>query len=192
MRPGTLVTKHSATPAKPFSSPIEALRKRTPAINRPRSNNEVRSCGRPSSTQFTAKFSGPLCPECTSSRSIKGSISGRGTETQDSIANGPDCEFMTTVIFACPKCGLVHEVTQVQVRSKKSGRFDCVDCGATIHSWYGVFDYSGCRAVRMDRGRGNAALILRLQILRHSRDHQIQGDVAEPRHRKARQRGKLA
>ena len=93
------------------------------------------------------------------------------------IANEPDCEFMTTVIFACPKCGLAHEVTQVQVPTKKLGRFDCVDCGATIHSWYGVFDYSGCRAVRMDRGRGNAALILRLQILRHLRDRQIQGDV---------------
>jgi hypothetical protein len=47
-------------------------------------------------------------------------------------------------------------VTQVQVPTRKSGRFDCVGCGATIHSWYGVFDYSGCRAVRMDRGRGNA------------------------------------
>jgi hypothetical protein len=31
--PGTFLTKHSATPAKPFSSPSEALRKRTPAIN---------------------------------------------------------------------------------------------------------------------------------------------------------------
>jgi hypothetical protein len=28
-----LPTKHSAAPAKPFSSPSEALRKRTPAIN---------------------------------------------------------------------------------------------------------------------------------------------------------------
>jgi hypothetical protein len=78
------------------------------------------------------------------------------------IANGPDCEFVTTVIFACPKCGLAHEVTQVQVPTKKLGRFGCVDCGPTIHSWYGVFDYSGYRAVRMDRGRGNAALTLRL------------------------------
>src|SRR5258708_9268426 len=32
----------------------------------PRSNNGVRSCGRPSSTQSTAKFSGPPCLECTS------------------------------------------------------------------------------------------------------------------------------
>src|SRR5216684_6078907 len=37
-----------------------------------RSNNWVRSCGRPSSTQFTAKFSGPPCPECTSSQSTDG------------------------------------------------------------------------------------------------------------------------
>src|SRR3984893_8170242 len=71
---GTFLTKHSATPAKPFSSPSEALRKRTPAINGPRQNNEVRECGRPSSTQFTAKFSGPLCPECISSQWIDGSL----------------------------------------------------------------------------------------------------------------------
>jgi predicted RNA-binding Zn-ribbon protein involved in translation (DUF1610 family) len=92
-------------------------------------------------------------------------------------ANQPDCESMTTVIFACPKCGLAHEVKQVQVPTKKLGRFGCVDCGATIHSWHGLFDYSGCKAVRMDCGRGNAALILRLQILRHLRDRQTQGDV---------------
>jgi|GEM_PF-6180755 predicted RNA-binding Zn-ribbon protein involved in translation (DUF1610 family) len=92
-------------------------------------------------------------------------------------ASQPGCESMTTVIFACPKCGLAHEVTQVQVPTKKLGRFGCVDCGATIHSWHGVFDYSGCKAVRMDSGRGNAALILRLQILRHLRDRQTQGDV---------------
>jgi hypothetical protein len=76
MRPGTFLTKHSATPVKPFSSPSEALRKRTSAINGPRSNNGVRSCGHPSSIQFTAKFSGPPCPECTSSQSIDGSLAG--------------------------------------------------------------------------------------------------------------------
>jgi hypothetical protein len=84
---------------------------------------------------------------------------------------------MTTVIFACSKCGLAHKVTQVQVPTKKSGRFDCVDCGATIHSWYGVFDYSGCKPVRVGRDRGNAALILPLQIRRHLRGRQIQGDA---------------
>ena len=30
---GTFLTKHSATLAKPFSSPSEALRKRAPSIN---------------------------------------------------------------------------------------------------------------------------------------------------------------
>jgi hypothetical protein len=68
---------------------------------------------------------------------------------------------MTTVIFACPKCGLAHKVTQVQVPTKESGRFGCVDCGAIIHSWYDVFDYSGCKPVRMERGRSNGASILR-------------------------------
>ena len=64
----------------------------------------------------------------------------------------------TTVIFACPKCGLAHKVTQVQVPTKASRRFDCVDCGTIIHSWYGVFDYSDRKSVRTDRSRGNAAI----------------------------------
>ena len=93
-------------------------------------------------------------------------VFGLGTEIERGATTGlktpTRLQIMTTVIFACPKCGLGHEATQVQVPTKKLGRFDCVDCGATIHSWYGVFDYSGCRAVRMDRGRGNAALTLRL------------------------------
>src|ERR1700674_5587894 len=70
-------------------------------------------------------------------------------------ANEPDCESMATVIFACPKCGLAHEVTQVH--SPRRSRGGSIASTATIHAWYGVFDYSGCRAVRMDRGRGNAA-----------------------------------
>ena len=118
----------------------------------PRSNNGVRSCGRPSSTQFTAKFSGLPCRECVSSQTTDRFFRW-GPKTRGARLKTPArLQMMTTVIFACPKCGLAHQVTQVQVPTKKSGRFDCVDCGATIHSWHGVFDYSGCKAVRMYRG----------------------------------------
>src|SRR6267142_6841158 len=90
-------------------------------------------------------------------------VFGLGTEIERGATTGLKTrvrlQIMTTVIFACPKCGLAHKVTQVQVPPKKSGRFNCVDCGATIHSWYGVFDYSGCKAVRMDRGSGKAAFL---------------------------------
>ena len=39
MRPGTFLTKHSATPATPFSTSCEVLRKRTSATQWPGSNN---------------------------------------------------------------------------------------------------------------------------------------------------------
>ena len=57
----------------------------------------------------------------------------------------------TTVIFACPKCGLVHEVTQEHVPAKMSGGFDCADCGTAVHSWYGFFDYSNWKAIKLSR-----------------------------------------
>jgi hypothetical protein len=55
----------------------------------------------------------------------------------------------TTVIFACPQCNLAHEVTQTRSRTKKAGGFDCADCGAAVHSWYGFFDYSDWGAINM-------------------------------------------
>ena len=57
-----VLTKHSATPAKPFSSPGEALRKRATSIKGLGQQRGVQSCLRTSSTRFTAKFSGPPCP----------------------------------------------------------------------------------------------------------------------------------
>src|ERR1700737_3099448 len=57
----------------------------------------------------------------------------------------------TTVIFACPQCGLAHEVTQEHVPAKMSGGFDCADCGTAVHSWYGFFDYSNWKAIKLSR-----------------------------------------
>jgi predicted RNA-binding Zn-ribbon protein involved in translation (DUF1610 family) len=53
----------------------------------------------------------------------------------------------TKVIFACPPCNLAHEVTQTHSHTKKAGGFDCADCGAAVHFWYGFFDYSDWRAI---------------------------------------------
>src|SRR5882672_11462750 len=110
-------------------------------------------------TQFPANFSGPPCRKCTSSQPTDG-YPGAGPKSRGAtnrLKTRARLQMMTTVIFTCPKCGLAHKVTQVQVPTKKSGRFGCVDCGAMIHSWYDIFDYSGCKPVRMDRGRSNGA-----------------------------------
>jgi transcription elongation factor Elf1 len=56
----------------------------------------------------------------------------------------------TTVIFACPQCNLAHEVTQTHSHTKKAGGFDCAECGAAVHFWYGCFVYSDWRAVNMN------------------------------------------
>jgi predicted RNA-binding Zn-ribbon protein involved in translation (DUF1610 family) len=64
-------------------------------------------------------------------------------------AHSMDQRNQTTVIFACPKCGLAHEVTQQHVGAKMSGGFDCADCGTAVHSWYGFFDYSNWKAIKI-------------------------------------------
>jgi hypothetical protein len=56
----------------------------------------------------------------------------------------------TTVIFACAQCNLAHEVTQTHSHTKKAGGFDCADCGAAVHFWYGFFDYSDWGVVNMN------------------------------------------
>src|SRR6266849_10861710 len=56
----------------------------------------------------------------------------------------------TTVIFACPQCNLAYEVTQTHSRTKKAGGFDCADCGAAVHCWYGFFDFADWRAIKMN------------------------------------------
>jgi transcription elongation factor Elf1 len=43
----------------------------------------------------------------------------------------------TDVIFACPKCGLLHVATQECCGDEAAGRIDCVGCGAMVHSWVG-------------------------------------------------------
>jgi hypothetical protein len=44
---------------------------------------------------------------------------------------------------------LAHEVTQQHVGAKMSGGFDCADCGTAVHSWYGFFDYSNWKAIKI-------------------------------------------
>jgi hypothetical protein len=55
---------HFPIPAKPSGN--------EPRLSMPSVNNGVQSCLRTSSTQFTAKFSGAPCPECTSSQPTDG------------------------------------------------------------------------------------------------------------------------
>jgi len=104
-------------------------------------------------------------------------VFGLGTEIERGATTGlktpTRLQIMTTVIFACPKCGLAHQVTQVQIPAKKPGRFGCAGCGTTIHSWYGVFDYSGCKPVRMNRSYAALIPVNR----RHLWGCQVQGDV---------------
>src|SRR5713226_5306673 len=52
--------------------------------------------------------------------------------------------------------GRAHSRSTARAVSRFMGRiWTAASRGATIHSWYRVFDYSGCKAVRMDHGRDN-------------------------------------
>jgi hypothetical protein len=49
----------------------------------------------------------------------------------------------TIVIFSCPKCGIAFRATQEQFPYERPVRFDCVDCNAGVHSWTGLYDFTG-------------------------------------------------
>lgn len=50
------------------------------------------------------------------------------------------------VIFACQACGKPYTAYQELVafpeRSNTSGRFDCIKCKATVHTWSGTYHFS--------------------------------------------------
>jgi hypothetical protein len=55
----------------------------------------------------------------------------------------------TTVIFSCPKCGLLYQATQEQCPDKHFGTFNCGDCKTSVHSWSGVYDFFDWKAIVM-------------------------------------------
>ena len=52
----------------------------------------------------------------------------------------------TTVIFACPKCGIFYQATQEQHPDDHSGRIRCQDCQTEVHAWSGVFSFFDWKA----------------------------------------------
>ena len=55
----------------------------------------------------------------------------------------------TSEVFLCPKCGLGYRVIRVQFPEMRPGRFECIDCRTEVHSWSGVYDYIGWKAIVM-------------------------------------------
>ena len=51
------------------------------------------------------------------------------------------CGPQTSEIFVCPKCGLGYRAIRAQFPDKRAGRFECIDCRNSVHSWSGVYDY---------------------------------------------------
>ena|SRR6267142_5924991 len=61
-----------------------------------------------------------------------------------------DCGPQTREIFSCPKCGLGYGAIRAQFPDKRAGRFECIDCFAEVHSWSGVYDCIGWKAIVME------------------------------------------
>jgi hypothetical protein len=55
----------------------------------------------------------------------------------------------TTELFKCPKCKVWHRAARVQLAEIRLGRFDCTEGGAEVHSWSGVYEYTGWKVVVM-------------------------------------------
>ena len=51
------------------------------------------------------------------------------------------------ITFVCLKCGRGYRATQEQFPYERPGRFDCKDCNAEVHSWTGVYDFIGWKAI---------------------------------------------
>ena len=61
-------------------------------------------------------------------------------------APGMTSRTQTTVIFACPKCGIAYQASQQQHPDDHSGSFKCQDCRTEVHAWSGVFSFFDWKA----------------------------------------------
>jgi peptide subunit release factor 1 (eRF1) len=51
----------------------------------------------------------------------------------------------TTVIFACPKCGIAYQATQEQ-HPNQPDTFKCRNCQTEVHAWSGIFSFFDWKA----------------------------------------------
>jgi hypothetical protein len=63
----------------------------------------------------------------------------------------------TTVIFACPKCGIAYQASQQQHPDDHSGSFKCQDCRTEVHAWSGFsfFDWKAYEKIAENLHRAN-------------------------------------
>jgi len=50
-----------------------------------------------------------------------------------------------SVLFSCPRCGLIYRAAQRLRDRGENGpgkRFDCPACKAEVHYWSGAYDYA--------------------------------------------------
>jgi hypothetical protein len=52
----------------------------------------------------------------------------------------------TRMTSGSPKCGLGYRAI---FPVRRAGRFECIDCRTEVHSWSGVYDYIGWKAIVM-------------------------------------------
>ncbi len=61
----------------------------------------------------------------------------------------------TTVIFACPKCGLVYCAMQERRSPSRFGSFKCRKCNAEIYRWSSYYDYVDWKQVELNERSGD-------------------------------------
>lgn len=57
----------------------------------------------------------------------------------------------TIVVFACPKCGLAYQTTQLHRSNNMLSKFICMKCKELVHSWEGVYDYVVWKPIKTKR-----------------------------------------
>jgi len=60
----------------------------------------------------------------------------------------------TTVIFACPKCGVTYRTTQSRTPEHRAGSFNCSGCNAEVAAWSGSYDYTDWSPYTKPRSNG--------------------------------------
>ena len=62
-------------------------------------------------------------------------------------------DYKLIVHFSCPDCATIYTATQEEQPGRHPGTFHCRQCGAPVHEWTGLYNFTDWKMTILRRKR---------------------------------------